>query len=54
MADASARCSECGAEVELPDDAVEGEVIECDNCGAALELVSLDPPELMVFEEDEK
>lgn len=50
----SAECPECGATVTLPDGVVEGEVIECPNCAAELDVVSLNPVELMVFEEEEK
>ncbi len=50
-----AQCPECGEEcVEIPEDAVLGEVLDCPRCGAELDLVSLDPPELMPFEEEEK
>lgn len=42
-----ARCPECDAEVETPDDAVEGEVITCEDCGSDLEVVKPgSPPEL--------
>ncbi|GMV41208.1 MAG: hypothetical protein AMXMBFR64_29240 [Myxococcales bacterium] len=47
-------CPECGEDVELPEDVEEGEIVECDNCGAELDVTSLDPPEVMLFEEDEK
>ena len=37
-------CPVCGAELELEDDAVEGELITCADCGIELEVKSLDPP----------
>jgi len=39
-------CPVCGAEVSPGDDAVKGELIECDDCGSELEIVSLDPLKL--------
>jgi alpha-aminoadipate carrier protein LysW len=39
-------CPVCAAEVELADDAIAGEILVCDDCGAELELKSLDPVEL--------
>lgn len=46
-------CPECGSEIELEDFEV-GEVIECPECGVELEILSIDPPEFDVFEEEEK
>ncbi len=37
-------CPVCDAELELEDDAVEGELIACADCGIELEVTSLDPP----------
>ncbi|NUN13994.1 MAG: lysine biosynthesis protein LysW [Myxococcales bacterium] len=47
-------CPECGVDVVFPDGTILGEVLTCDNCGAMLDVVSLDPPEVMLFEEEEK
>ncbi len=47
-------CPECGAPVALPEDVLPGEILTCNNCGVDLDVVSVDPPEVMVFEEDEK
>ena len=33
------KCSECDADLNIPDDAVEGEIITCPDCGASFELV---------------
>jgi alpha-aminoadipate carrier protein LysW len=39
-------CPVCGAELTLADDVVKGELLECDDCGSELEVVSLDPVKL--------
>ena len=36
MADKS--CTECDAQIRIPDDAVEGEITTCPECGASFEL----------------
>ena len=36
-------CPECGAEVEIPDDAIVGEIIVCPECGTELEVTGLNP-----------
>ena len=36
-------CPVCAAEIELADDAIAGELLVCDDCGAELEWKSLDP-----------
>lgn len=36
-------CPVCDAEVQLSEDPVEGELMECADCGCELELLSLDP-----------
>lgn len=50
----SADCPACGVVMALPDDVVTGEILFCDNCGVELELISLAPPALEFFEEEEK
>lgn len=47
-------CEECGISISVPSDAEEGELIECAGCAVEYELVSLNPLELAIFEEDEK
>ncbi len=32
------KCTDCEAEIEVPDDAVEGEIITCPDCGLDLEV----------------
>ena len=39
-------CPVCGAELSLSSDLVKGELMECDDCGTELEVVSVDPVKL--------
>lgn len=36
-------CLECGAEITLPADVMQGEIVTCDDCGAELEVIELEP-----------
>lgn len=36
-------CPVCDAAVETSDDPVEGELLECPDCGSELEILALDP-----------
>jgi alpha-aminoadipate carrier protein LysW len=47
-------CLECNAAFELPEGCRVGEVIECPNCGTQLEVFSVAPPIIDLFEEEEK
>ncbi len=49
-----AECPECAVEVNLPDDVMTGEIVQCPDCGAELEVVSLDPPALDLAPEEEE
>jgi alpha-aminoadipate/glutamate carrier protein LysW len=31
-------CLDCGLELEIPEDAISGEVVSCKDCGASFEL----------------
>jgi alpha-aminoadipate carrier protein LysW len=42
----TATCPECDAQIVLSDDTLEGEIVQCPDCGVELEVLSLDPPEL--------
>jgi len=33
-----ATCDECDATISVPDDALEGEIVTCSECGASFEL----------------
>ena len=49
-----AECPECAAELSLPDDVVEGEIIVCGDCGTELEVVEVDPLILEPAPEEEE
>ncbi len=36
-------CPECDAEVSIPNNAMENELISCPDCGTELEIISLNP-----------
>lgn len=42
----TATCPECDALITLRDDTLEGEIVQCPDCGVELEVLNLDPPEL--------
>jgi alpha-aminoadipate/glutamate carrier protein LysW len=35
------KCRECDAEIKVPPDSIEGEIVTCPDCGASYELVKL-------------
>ena len=39
-------CPVCAAEIEVAKDAMAGELLVCEDCGAELELIGIDPVEL--------
>lgn len=43
-------CPECDEEVYVDADSEQGDVVTCDECGAELEIVGLDPIELDAYE----
>ncbi len=46
-------CPECDNPLDIdPDDVDEGEVVQCEECGTDLEIVSSDPLELAPVEEE--
>lgn len=47
-------CPECGAAVAINDDVVQGEIIECEECGAELEVTSITPLALDLAPEEEE
>jgi alpha-aminoadipate carrier protein LysW len=42
----TATCPECSADVSIPADALQNELLACPDCGAELEIISLNPVEL--------
>ncbi len=49
-----AECPECEADVTLPEDVMEGEIVQCPDCGVELEVISVDPPQLDLAPEEEE
>ena len=47
-------CPECAVDITLDDDVVESEILQCEDCGAELEVESLDPVKLVVAPEEEE
>lgn len=47
-------CPECEADVHVDTDADKGDATMCEECGASLEVVGLDPVELDIVEEDDE
>ena len=47
-------CPVCEAGVDLSADVVEGELLECPDCGSELEVLKVDPPELGEAPESEE
>lgn len=47
-------CIECEANIDIPEDTEEGEIIECPECGSELEVISIDPVELAPAPEEEE
>lgn len=45
-------CPDCREEVKIPENCQVGEVLECPNCGAEMEVVSLNPCEVSLIEEE--
>lgn len=46
----TAACPECEEKVFVDADSEQGDIVTCDECGADLEVVGLDPVELDVHE----
>jgi len=47
-------CADCGEQLDLEDldDMNEGDILECEACGAEHELVSMNPLEIKLIEEE--
>lgn len=54
MSSAEPLCPECDAEVDVPQDAMENELLSCADCGVELEIMRLDPIELELAPEVEE
>ncbi len=44
-------CPECDNPLDLEDDIDQGETLQCEECGAELEVMSIDPVELVPIDE---
>lgn len=49
-----AECTECGAELDLPETIEVSEITTCSDCGAELEVVSVNPITLDLAPEEEE
>lgn len=47
-------CPECAAALPLNNQIIEGEIVPCPDCGAELEVISVQPLELAVAPEIEE
>ena len=54
MSQATPLCPECDAEVDIPADAMENELLACADCGIELEIMSLAPLTLELAPEVEE
>ncbi len=49
----TSKCPECDEEVYVDAESEQGDVVSCDECGADLVIVGLDPLELDLRDEDD-
>jgi alpha-aminoadipate carrier protein LysW len=54
MITTTATCPVCEADVRLPADVMENELVTCQDCGSELEVLSLDPVQLVEAPETEE
>lgn len=47
-------CVECDGEVDVADDVIVGEILECPDCGVELEVTSTDPVTIALAPEVEE
>ncbi len=45
-------CPDCEIEFEIPEDAQIGEILDCENCGAEMEIINLDPIKIKLIEDE--
>lgn len=46
------KCPDCKEEVPVKDAVETGEVLECLNCGAEMEVININPVEVSLIEEE--
>lgn len=49
----TSRCPDCHSDIVVEDALYEGDLVNCANCGAELEIISLHPVQLKEMEERE-
>jgi alpha-aminoadipate/glutamate carrier protein LysW len=49
----NSQCPVCSSDIIIDDDAYEGDLIDCANCGAEIEIISLRPLQLKEIAPDE-
>ncbi len=54
MNDVAVACPECGADISLHENVEKGEIVQCGDCGAELEVVQVNPVELALAPEEEE
>jgi len=45
-------CKDCDESIKVKDEIKVGEIVECQNCGAEMEIVNLEPLEVSLIEEE--
>lgn len=53
MSDTVAKCPVCGADIDWEEDYEEGEAVDCEQCGAALVIESIEPVTLTAEDDDD-
>lgn len=46
-------CPECESDVFVDEDMARGDLVTCEECGTDLEVLSIDPPEVRLYDESE-
>lgn len=49
-----AKCPECRSELNVPKDVVENEIVDCEFCGAELEITGIDPIKVELAPEEQE
>ena len=49
-----ASCPECGSELQLGENVMEHEILDCGSCGVELEVMSTDPIKIDLAPEEEE
>jgi len=45
-------CPDCDVELPIPDNAYPGQIIDCHNCGAEIQITNLEPIEYELVEDE--